>query len=221
MAITVAQKLTFFQTGGTSLLCGPFTVSRGNRLVIVHTANTADANVTGPGTFQQYVVVDGPIGGSTIGQWTKRTDGTDTAFSFLYGVSCTSACILYELHGAGMASDVVATSIQDRQSTASGSGVTSFTCTNASANIYPDDIIIMGIGVGNTTGALVSMTGGISDDTSGGINGPRFFCGSGVLSAIQTTSCTITWTTARSCCACLATLRSNALDIALPIITPS
>lgn len=216
MAISVVHKTTNSQTGGTSLTVTFTAATNGNRLIVVHSATTPTANVTGPVNFQSVAPANNSGSTASIGNWHMRAAGGETTVSFSYSVACNSEAIVYEVDGLVKVS--VTAVCADRSTTNAGVASTSATLTFAAATQYPNEFRTMGVGTAASMGALVSMTGGIADDTSGGIAG-LFLCGSAIMNTTGTFASTITWTNSVTNADSMVSYRDSSLDGPWPLIT--
>jgi hypothetical protein len=217
MAVSIVQIGSNSNTGSTTLIGGFFsTPTKGNRLIAVVSAPVVTASLTGPsGWTIQGAGSDNTAANGSCTMWAKISDGTENSFFFSWSGAGNSAVITYEVKGLTVPNPGI---ITDRVVNASGFAVTTLTCTLASATRLPDELAICAVAGINTFGGLVSgPTGGFNDDTSSGsATGNFLWCSSKVLSATETSSSAITWTTSRNPAGLLKSFRGMSLDAPAP-----
>lgn len=223
MAVSIVQIGSGAFGSGVAGIGGfPATPTKGNRLIAVCACPRPSASVSGPsgwtllGAGQDNIASNGCC--IIFG---KISAGTETTFTVSWSGGTGNWSILsYEVAGL---TEVNPGNITDRSVTAVGSAVTTLTLTLSAATQWPDSIAIAAVAAINSMGALVSgPTGGFTDDTTGGADTGNFLWSSSkILSATETSSSTITWTTSRNAAGILRNFRGASLDGPWPVITPA
>jgi hypothetical protein len=217
MAITIVQNLTTFATASTSVAIVSSATVAGNQLIAVLGVNDITANITGPGTWTRDAAADNIGSTCSCTVWSELTVGGETVFTWNYSAAKNAYLLFFEVSGLS----VIAPNIRDRSRGQSPASAANIALAELAANQLPDEFGVAGVSLPNTGGAFVSMTAGWTNDTgANGINAAQIvYAGHKIISAIETSANTITWTTARVPAGCIVTYKGPSLDFVGDFIT--